>query len=240
MAQPAPVRIAHAYGNTRDGLQRALNADVDMIEVDIWFRADDVFAHHARRLNPLPVMADKESPAHRFPRHALPIWPRYRAWLQLNPPTLGEILATVKGRKRLLLDVKGRQRGGRSADFAATIARKVREHEASAWVTVCGQVYPPLNALRSLAPEIEVRYSLEKPYQWESFLRKMGKDPAVRQVCISHRFIDDEKARVLEENGVNAYTWTIDDPEMARHWVEEGIDGIISNNLELLESLPRR
>ncbi|HEY5624900.1 MAG TPA: glycerophosphodiester phosphodiesterase family protein, partial [Dehalococcoidia bacterium] len=83
-------------------------------------------------------------------------------------------------------------------------------------------------------------YSLEKPHQWESFVRKMNKHERLRQVCISRHFIDEEKARVLEENGVNVYVWTVDDPEDAHHWVEQGADGIISNNLRLLEGLPRR
>ncbi len=42
MAPPQPVRIAHAYGNSRAALHRALDADVDMIEVDVWYRGGDV------------------------------------------------------------------------------------------------------------------------------------------------------------------------------------------------------
>ena len=59
MAPPEPVRIAHAYGNSRAALRRALAADIDMIEVDIWYRGGDVYARHARRLSPLPLLADK-------------------------------------------------------------------------------------------------------------------------------------------------------------------------------------
>ncbi len=239
MAPPQPVRIAHAYGNSRAALRRALDADVDMIEVDVWFRGGDVYAHHARRLSPLPLLADKKMPGHPLPRPAFPVWPGYWVWPHINPLKLGELLQIVGGRKRLLLDVKGRYKGGRSAAFARTIARRVREHKASSWAVVCGQTYPVLNALRHVDDEIEVRYSLEKPHQWESFVRKM-KDRRVRQVCISRHFIDDEKARVLEENGVNVYVWTIDDPKAARHWVEQGADGIISNDLDLLENLSRR
>ncbi len=178
-------------------------------------------------------------PGHPLPRPAFPVWPGYWVWPHTNPLKLGELLQIVGGRKRLLLDVKGRYKGGRSAGFARAITRRVREHQASSWAVVCGQTYPVLNALRHVDDEIEVRYSLEKPYQWESFVRKM-KDRRVRQVCISRHFIDDEKARVLEENGVNVYVWAIDDPKAARHWVEQGADGIISNDLDLLEGLPRR
>jgi len=240
MASPEPVRIAHAYGNSRAALRRALDADVDMIEVDIWYRGGDVYAHHARRLSPLPLLADKKMPEHPLPPLAFPVWPGYRVWPQINPLKLGELLAIVGGSKRLLLDVKGRYKGGRSAGFAEVIARRLHDHRASSWAIVCGQTYPVLNALRHVDDEIEVRYSLEKPYQWESFVRKMNKHQRVRQVCISRHFIDDERARVLEENGVNVYVWTVDDPEAARHWIEQGADGIISNNLTLLEGLPRR
>ena len=239
MAPPQPVRIAHAYGNSRAALRRALAADIDMIEVDIWYRGGDVYVHHARRLNPLPLLADKKMPGHPLPRPAFPVWPGYWVWPDINPLKLDELLRIVGGRKRLLLDVKGRYKGGRSADFAEAIARRVREHQASSWAVVCGQTYAILNALRRAEDDIEVRYSLEKPHQWESFLRKMKKDGRVRQVCISQHFIDEEKARVLEQNGVNVYVWTIDDPEAARQHIEQGVDGIISNDLDLLENLPR-
>ncbi|HEY5639195.1 MAG TPA: glycerophosphodiester phosphodiesterase [Dehalococcoidia bacterium] len=240
MPLPEPARIAHAYGNSRTALLRALNADVDMIEVDIWYRGGDVYAHHARRLSPLPLLADKKMPGHALPRTAFPVWPGYWAWPHINPLELRELLETVGGRKRLLLDVKGRHREGHSARFAEAIAGRVHEHRASSWAVVCGQTYPVLNALRRLDDEIEVRYSLEKPRQWVSFVRKMEAHERVRQVCISRRFLDDEKARILEENGVNVYVWTVDDPAEASHWVERGADGIISNDLKLLEALPRR
>ena len=234
-----PVRIAHAYGNSREGLRRALDADVDMIEVDLWFRGGDLRVHHARRLTPLPIFVDRKTPMHPLPPYAVRVWKGYYAWPDIKTLTLGELLETTNGRKRLLLDVKGNypSRGGDA--FASAIAKEVRAHDAAAWVTVCGQTYPPLNSLRRIAPEIEVRYSLEQPFQWESFLGKMQRDETVRQVCMSHRFIDDEKARIMEENGVDLYVWTVDDPERALHWVNQGVDGIISNNLELLETLPR-
>ena len=240
MALPQPVRIAHAYGNSRTALRRVLDADVDVIEADIWYRGGEVHVHHARRLSPLPLLADEKMPGHPLPRLAFPIWPGYRVWPHINPLKLDELLQIVGGRKRLLLDVKGRYKGGRSADFAEAIARCLREHQASSSTAVCGQTYPILNALRRTDDEIEVRYSLERPHQWESFLRKMNKHERLRHVCISQRFIDDEKARVLEQNGVNVYVWTIDDPEAARHYVERGADGIISNDLGLLENLQRR
>ncbi|MEX0683441.1 MAG: glycerophosphodiester phosphodiesterase [Dehalococcoidia bacterium] len=234
------MRIAHAFGNTRTDLATALAADVDMIEVDIWFRGGDIYIHHARRLNPFPILVDRKTPFHDLPRFAIPLRNRYYAWPDLNTLKLDEVLEKTEGRKRLLLDVKGSYRGERNEQFAATIVDRVRSHDAAEWTVVCGQTSPVLDALRELAPEVEVRYSLEKQWQWEAFVRKMERDERVRQVCISQHFIDDEKARIFEQNGVDVYVWTVDIVERALHWVEQGVDGITSNNLPLLEALPRR
>ena len=104
-------------------------------------------------------------------------------------------------------------------------------------MAVCGQTFRVLNALRKVAPDIEVRYSIQKQHQWESFLRKMLGDRSVRRVCMSHRFIDAEKTQLMEKNNVDFYCWTVDDPADAERLVSQGANGIISNNLGLLTAL---
>jgi glycerophosphoryl diester phosphodiesterase len=58
-------------------------------------------------------------------------------------------------------------------------------------------------------------------------------------VCIEHRFLNEERVRFIEEQGVDLFCWTVDDPKEARRLVAGGADGIISNNLELLANLRR-
>jgi glycerophosphoryl diester phosphodiesterase len=89
-----------------------------------------------------------------------------------------------------------------------------------------------------VAPDVEVRYSIQQEYQWERFLRMMERDPAVRRVCIAYGFIDADKARLMEERDVDLYCWTVDDWDEARRLVRQGVDGIISNDLKLLAALP--
>lgn len=232
-----PLRIAHAYGNLREELGRALAAPIDMIEADIWFRAGHVWVRHERRLGPLPLLADRRMPGHAVGPYALTVWPSYYVRPDIDPLPLSELLETVGGKCGLLLDVKGSYDEAKDDAFAATVARQACERGGQEQVVVCGQNWSVLNRLRELAPQPEVRYSIEKPAQWEEFLRMVAVDDGVRQVCIERRFMTEEKARFLEENGVDAYIWTVDDPAEAERLVATGVGGIISNNLPLLASL---
>jgi glycerophosphoryl diester phosphodiesterase len=238
MRAGAPVvRIAHAYGNSRASLERALASDVDMIEVDMWYMGGDVHIRHEKRLNPLPLLYDRVMKGHALGPLAVRFG-KYFVRPDVHTLRFDELLEKVAGRKRLLLDVKGRSGAPYARKFTKTLVRKIRAHCAEPWVAVCGQAYPVINAVREAAPHLEVRYSIEKEYQWEAFLRKMRGDPPALGVCIAYGFIDAEKARVMEEAGVNVYCWTVDDWDAAKRLIGQGVDGIISNDLELLAALP--
>jgi len=45
--------------------------------------------------------------------------------------------------------------------------------------------------------------------------------------------------RYIEEQGVDIFCWTVDDLSEARRLLAAGADGIISNDLELLDELRR-
>ena len=62
---------------------------------------------------------------------------------------------------------------------------------------------------------------------------------ASARVCIEHRFLNEERVRYIEEQGVDIFCWTVDDLTEARRLVAAGADGIISNDLELLAELRR-
>lgn len=238
---PAPghrvQRIAHAYGNSRDTLVQALAADVDMIEVDCWYDGG-LWARHAKRLSPLPLLIDHQMRGHPIPPWSLSLPGNHVARLDFNRLSLNEVIRTTAGTKRLLIDTKGahdKREGGR---FAGALVNVIGRHSAHASVSVCGQFYPVLDAFRQLAPDVEVRYSIENSRQWRWFTNLAGRDERVRHICIQHKFIDPEKAAFVERLGINLYCWTVDDRAQAGSLVAAGVDGIISNNLDLLASLP--
>ncbi len=232
-----PLRIAHAYGNTRDRLRAALAAPIDVIEVDAWYRAGEVWVRHEHRLGPLPLLVDKRMRGHSLPPLSLPLGRHLYMRLDIDRLKLDEILDTVAGAKGLLVDVKGSYRGRRNFEFAQTLVRKIREHGGEGWVAVCGQHWPVLDDVRVESPGLEVRYSVERPNQWEKFMRLVGDDERVRRVCIEHRFLNEERALFLDQRGVDVFCWTVDDRDKAQRLVDAGVDGVISNDLDLLAGL---
>ncbi len=206
--QRSPVRIAHAYGNTRDSLKIALAAPIDVIEIDVWYRAGQVWVRHEPRLEPFPLLVDKRMRGHRLPPFSLPLGKRWYVRLDIDRLNLDEVLHTVAGAKDLLLDVKGSYRGQENRAFAGALVRKAREHGAEGSVAVCGQFWPVLDDVRRESQELEVRYSVERPHQWEKFRRMVDEDERVRRVCIEHRFLNEERARFLDEQGVDVFCWT--------------------------------
>ncbi len=232
-----PVRIAHAYGNTQTALRRALAAGVDMIEADIWYRSGQIEVRHERRLNPLPLLADRRMRGHRPGPLAIPLPHGYYLRPDIRPLWLTEVLETVRGSCRLLLDVKGRYRGKQIGEFVRTLVSRIREQQAEGYVTVCGQTYPVLDRLRRSAPGLPVRYSIEKPEQWRRFRQMAAAASPVRSICMDYHFGDDRIWRVLAEKGIDVYCWTVDDPAEAAGLLAKGAHGIISNNLPLLAAL---
>jgi hypothetical protein len=230
------IRIAHAYGNNQRLIERALAADIDLIEADMWLRGGTLHLHHEHHLGWLPLLIDMRMSTHKPGRFAVPIG-KYVVRPRIGTLGLDSLFRLVDGRKRLMLDVKGHYKPPHLENYVQALVRQVREHNAESWTVVCGQTYSILHRLREVAPDIEVRYSIEQPYQWERFekLRREG----VRRVCIWHKFLDQERASVLEAEGIDVYCWTVDDPAVATDLLRRGADGIISNNLDLLTSLPR-
>jgi glycerophosphoryl diester phosphodiesterase len=232
-----PLRIAHAYGNTRARLKTALAAEIDAIEVDVWYHGGQVWVHHEARMRPFPLLVDKRMRGHSLPPWSVPLGRRWYVRLDINRLKLDEVLETAAGAKGLLVDVKGSYRGRENQAFASALVRAVREHGAASCVAICGQYWPVLDDVRREAPDLEVRYSVERTFQWEKFMRLVGDDERVRRVCIEHRFLNEERVRFLEEQGVNVYCWTVDDRDEARRLAAVGADGIISNDLDLLAEL---
>lgn len=235
--RPPTLRIGHAYGNTRRDIDLARAAGVDSIECDLWYRNENIYVRHDRRLSPLPLLADRKMPGHPLPPYSIPLFKGYYVRPEVNSLKLPELLRRTEGGPRLLLDVKGVGNDTYAERFATALASAIREHDAVSRVDVCGQLWPVLTQLHANAPEMHVRFSIERPDQWSAFVTMTKGEAKAHDVCIQHRFLSEEKLHFLKEHESAIYAWTVDRPSVARELVDRGIDGIISNNLRLLSSL---
>jgi glycerophosphoryl diester phosphodiesterase len=236
---PLPVtRIAHAHGNRRDTLIQALAADIDIIELDVWYRDGGLYVRHERRLRWLPLLYDETTGGHWPGGFAVRIG-RYFVRPDISPYRLEDVLAATNGVKHLMIDVKGRHNREHATRFARALIREIERFEVAPWISVCGQTYAVLDALRDEQPPFPIRYSMERAAQWDEFLQRMRADPTVRAVSIQHALLDEGRLKQAQEGGVNIYCWTVDDPMIAQRLVDRGVHGIISNDLSMLDGLPR-
>lgn len=232
-----PLRIAHAYGNRRDRIEAAASADIDFLEADLWYRAGEVWVRHERRLGFLPLLCDRRPPGvDSVSPWALTVFSRHYVRLDVNPLRLRELLERTQGRRGLLLDLKGSYRGDGARAYARTLARILVQAQGQKQVIVCGQI-EVLDEVREVAPHLDVRYSIEKHRHWQALLRRLEAGVHLRGVCMAREFLTDEIVEFLEEKGLQVFCWTVDEPAEARRLLALGIDGIISNNIPLLEQL---
>jgi glycerophosphoryl diester phosphodiesterase len=232
-----PLRIAHAFGNRRERIEAALAADIDCIEADLWYRGGEIWVRHEHRLGFLPLLYDRKPRGmNSFGPWSLTVFPNHYIRLDVNPLRLTDLLEAAGGKRRLLLDLKDDHSPEKARAYAGALSRVLRDSGHAESVLVCGQT-SVLDSVRKVAPGLDVRYSIERQRQWETFLRRLDADPAIRGVSIHHEFLTEPVIRVLEERGLEVFCWTVDDLEEARRLVALGVDGITSNDLALLAEL---
>jgi glycerophosphoryl diester phosphodiesterase len=176
-------------------------------------------------------------PGHPRPPYSVPLINGYYFRPEINPVRLPELLKSAEDGPKLLLDVKGVDGDAYAKRFAATLTSAIQENDAAGRVEICGQLWPVLTRLRADAPELHLRFSIEREDQWSAFVSMSADDARAHDVCVQHRFLSDEKLRFLKDRQSSVYAWTVDRPEVADRLTERGVDGIISNNLSLLSSL---
>jgi len=228
-----PVRIAHGFGNSRRRLSRALSGPVDLIETDVWFQDGKMVVRHERKLGPLSLLIDERTSLHIGSEHGwrLPLW-RWFIALERNPLALQEVLAEAKDRRGLLLDLKG-EYGGREEALAQALAEMLQRMGMEEQATICGLNWTLLGHLRAAAPHLRVHYSIGSADQLRAFQAMLERDP-IRRICLNHSLAEEPLIERLKGLGMTIYTWAVDDLRRARELLEMGVDGIISNSLEML------
>lgn len=210
------VRIAHRAGNDRASLLAALEARVDWIEIDLWYAGGRLIARHERGLWRLPIVYDK--------------W--HLRVLRERALDLAEIIRLTDGGPRLFIDLKGVARRLPSA-----IVQTLRRFGAVDRAAVCGQFWPPLDAIKQAEPRIQVFHSLGRPEHVGSYALRLEAEHGLSGVSVAHWLLTPQLVRAYRERDVQVFAWTVNDPATALRLIDWGVDGIVSDDLALLNAL---
>ena len=230
-------RIAHGYGNSRRTLALALEGPVDYVEADVWYQDGRLAVRHERKLAPLPLLFDEKHKGHagHGPGRLGLSLGRWYVKLQIRPLYLEDVLALARGRRRVLVDVKWNP-SGRPSAFARALAQTVRLAGMGVEVAFCGQNWAVLKRLRAIDPGLNVRYSIGAQRQLAAF-GHVRQDETLRGVCVHQSLLSADLIDIFKRRGLDIWTWIVDDVAQARGLVAMGIDGIISNRLDVLGAL---
>ncbi len=212
--QGSPFFVAHRAGNDLAQLRAAEDIGLGPVEADIRLFRGRLEVRHLKTLGPIPVLWDR--------------------WLLANPFAprleLDELLAATAPRTELMLDLKGRNRR-----LAADVLAALRPSIGSCRVIVCARDWALLEPFEGL-PGVRTVHSAGNARQLRALLR-LGRGGRLQGVSVHERLLDP--ATVAEIRGVAdlVMTWPANALGRARELVAMGVDGLITDRLDLASEL---
>lgn len=205
--------IAHRAGNNLHQLEEALESGVDAIECDFWHARGRLSLRHERKLPGLPVIFDK--------------WYFRFSWGQLSLPRL---LREINLRAELFLDIKSRS--PRAADAVLDLY-----HDNASMMPhtlISSDQWRLLDRIGEAGTGMELFYSVGSRSGIESLLRRCERVRPPAGTSIRHTLLSADAVARLHGAGLRVFAWTVNTPHRAEELLSWGVDGIISDDLDVL------
>jgi glycerophosphoryl diester phosphodiesterase len=228
--------------NTLAAIAKALEGPADFIEIDIHQTRDQqvVVMHDAtvdRTTNGQGHIADLTLAELRQLDAGSWYDARYR---QEKVPTLAEVLQLVKGKKKLLIEIK------KGDDFytgiEANTLELIRQHQARDWTVIQSFYDEVLDKVWKSEYAVPTHKLIIGKIPWlpiyfDHRLRWGSLDKYYRAAAINvnQYFATRAFIRHVHSKGFKTYVWTVDEPREINEVTDRGADGVISNTVAHLE-----
>jgi glycerophosphoryl diester phosphodiesterase len=211
---PRPAVIAHRYGNSLESLRVAAGAGAAYVEADVWAYGGRLEVRHAKTLGPVPLIWDRWYVRPRPPR----------------PLELDAVLAALPSGIGIMIDLKGDH-----PRLPEMLLDALRRHDSGRPIMVSARFWDHLPSLR-VHPELMLFHSVGTQAQ----LRRVRPLLDLREndaISIHYRLLDASTVRSLKRQVSMVATWPINDPARLRQVVAWGVDGIITDRMEILRGV---
>jgi glycerophosphoryl diester phosphodiesterase len=159
------------------------------------------------------------------------LWDRWRLEPGWTPRLhLSALLEAVHERTTLFLDLKGRH-----PRFPAALRGELDRHHPDRPVVVCSQSWDLLDALQP-GSALALVYSIGNPRMLRDVWPRLARLPSP-VVSIDQRLLSPETMRTFRERSVSVVTWTVNSAARMAELRAWGVDGIISDNFDLLRQI---
>jgi glycerophosphoryl diester phosphodiesterase len=240
-----PLIIAHrgasAYApeNTLSAFEKAIQMGVLVIETDVHQTKDSVVVimHDLsvdRTTNGAGLV--KDMPVNEF--KALNIEKDEQVSGE-HPPTLEEAIKLINGRCKLLIELK------KGSDYYPNIEKHIvdliAKYNAHSWIYTIHSF--DKKALVNVAKQ-DSNINLQKlivfkfPLVSFNFDKTVNKDnfESWQGVNVYYRFCSKRVIKKIHRLGKTVYVWTVNKPRKARKFARRGVDGIITNKPDILQT----
>ena len=209
------LAIAHRAGNSLAALRAAAEVGADVVEADVHHRQERLEVRHSKALGPLPYLWDRN------PWHLA-----HASTIDLHLP---ELLDAMLPDATLMLDLKGIGSVGRRT------AELLHERSPDRPVIVCGRWWPTVDAFADRGWAHRV-LSARNRMELVRLRRRVRAAPAgsLHGVSLHGSLLTREVVEELRAKVALVMTWGVNDLETLERVSAIGVNGIISDSVDVL------
>jgi glycerophosphoryl diester phosphodiesterase len=242
LVRTRPLCIAHrgfssvAPENTLASYRRAIQVGAEMAECDVYLTKDGV-----------PILLHDETLERTAGRKAMPgdltlaeiktldagAW-KSPEFVGERVPTLQEALESVKGRLRLVIELK-------EPSIAPAVIKAIHAAGVQPEDVVIFSFHPgAVDQIARLEPLLPTVWLVDDPgtsrAAWGKVIRESLRLRA-SGLGLSLTCVDPDLVRLAHESGLSVYVWTINEPQDMSYLVRLGVDAIITDRPDVLLGL---
>jgi glycerophosphoryl diester phosphodiesterase len=211
----ARLLIAHRAGNDLDELRKAFAIGVDYAETDVWLYRGRLEARHDKTAGPLPFLWER--------------WSLKPGWK--HRLVLSDVVRASIGKGRLYLDLKGTEE--RLPKAVAVELRMMGVEE----VAFSSPNWWYLDELKNEFPKAGLFYTISNLDLLAAARPRLERGD-FKAIAIHGDVVTKEVISELRSKGVaDITTWGVETAQRAREMFDRGVNGVTSQNLELLAEL---
>jgi glycerophosphoryl diester phosphodiesterase len=212
------LAIAHRAGNSLAGLHEANALGVDVIECDVHHHRGRLEVRHLKTAGPLPFLWDR--------------WELASA----SAPRLGlrELLEADRHGTTFMLDLKGRDDA-----TGASVARLLHDVAGHRPVLACGRYWPAVDEVARL-PFGHAVLSARNRVELARLRQRLLAGPPAYGVSLHRSLLHPDLVGRLRGRVEVVMTWPVNDVVTLDAVLEVGVNGVISDEPEVLATLLRR
>lgn len=222
--------------NTLRSIQKALDLNVDRIEIDVQQTKDNVvIVMHDETLdrttNGKGEIKDLLYPDIRQFSAGIKFSAEYK---KVIIPTLAEVLRLIDGQATLVIEIK--KGGDYTPEIEENVITQIFEYEAVRWCIIHSFEDKVLEKIYSLNPAIRLHKLLvwkapKVPFYFDLKPRfgNLAKYDYVEEISLEYRFLTKSVVKEIHALGKKVNVWTVNEKTDMQKMIDLGVDGIITD-----------